>query len=156
MCVLRYSQPSPLVNLICSASGSSACIYTKGNIAVVGNFLRQSGLLLEHPILIPSHVLYHNPGVHARAPMTCSRTDYSGPGGSSSRWSTPTAPGKLLIQCARVDELFKILQGGELEELEETEPHVPISRIAYCSFDCVSTIQFLKSEPSHIHIRRKR
>jgi hypothetical protein len=52
-------------------------------------------------------------------------TDYSGPGGSSSRWSTPTAPGKTVeVQRAQVDELFKNLRGGE--ELEETEPRAPI------------------------------
>ncbi|KAF8499268.1 P-loop containing nucleoside triphosphate hydrolase protein [Russula emetica] len=111
-------------------------VYTpKGNIAVVGNFLRQSGLLLEHPILIPTHVLYHNPhnpptGGHARALMACSSTDYSGPGGSSSRWSTPTAPGKTVeVQRAQVDELFKNLRGGD--ELEETEPPPEIGTLLY-------------------------
>jgi SWI/SNF-related matrix-associated actin-dependent regulator of chromatin subfamily A3 len=55
-------------------------------------------------------------------------TDYSGPGGSSSRWSTPpAAPGKTVeVQRAQVDELFKNLRGGE--ELEETEPREPVFR----------------------------
>jgi len=87
--------------------------------------------------------------------MTCSRADYSGPGGSSSRWSTPTAPGKTVeVQRAQVDELFKNLRGGE--ELEETEPRAPIFRVVYCLSDRVLLIQLLRSEPSYIHIRRKR
>jgi SWI/SNF-related matrix-associated actin-dependent regulator of chromatin subfamily A3 len=112
-------------------------VYTpKGNITIVGNFLRQSGLLLEHPSPIPSRILYHNPhnpppGGHARALMVAPRTDYSGPGGSSSRWSTPTAPGKTVeVQRAQVDELFKNLRGGE--ELEETEP----STYIHSALDC--------------------
>ncbi|KAI0307676.1 SNF2 family N-terminal domain-containing protein [Multifurca ochricompacta] len=107
----------------------------KGNITVVGNFLRQSGLLLEHPLSIPTHVLYHNPhypppGGHARALMTGSRTDYSGPAGNSSRWPTPTVSGKTVeVQRAQVDELFKNLRGGE--ELEETEPPPEIGTLLY-------------------------
>ena len=62
--------------------------------------------------------------------MTGSRTDYSGPGGNSSRWSTPTVPGKTVeVQRAQVDELFKNLQSGE--ELEETEPRAYILRVVY-------------------------
>ena len=134
-------------------------MYTpKGNIAIVGNFLRQSGLLLEHPLLFPTHILYHNPhnpppGGHARALMASSRTDYSAPGSNSSRWSTPTAPGKTVeVQRAQVDELFKNLRGGE--ELEETEPRAYIHH----AFNCFSDhpLQLLKSEPSCIRIRRKR
>lgn len=69
--------------------------------------------------------------------MTCTRTDYSGPGGSSSRWSTPTAPGKTVeVQRAQVDELFKNLRGGE--ELEETEPRASIFRIPSASLTCVA------------------
>ncbi|KAI9513071.1 SNF2 family N-terminal domain-containing protein [Russula earlei] len=111
-------------------------VYTpKGNITVVGNFLRQSGLLLEHPSITPTHVLYHNPhnpppGGHARALMTSSRTDYSGPGGNSSRWPTPTASGKTVeVQRAQVDELFKNLGGDE--EFEETEPPSEIGTLLY-------------------------
>ncbi len=135
-------------------------MYTpKGNIAVVGNFLRQSGLLLEHPILTPTHVLYHNPhnppsGGHARALMAGPHTDYSGPGGASSRWSTPTAPGKTVeVQRAQVDELFKNLRGGE--ELEETEPRTHVFRVVYCLSDRGLLIQLLKSKPSYIRIRKK-
>ncbi len=68
--------------------------------------------------------------------MTGSRTDYSGPGGTSSRWSTPTAPGKTVeVQRTQVDELFKNLRGGE--ELEETEPRAHIFRTVYCISDHV-------------------
>jgi SWI/SNF-related matrix-associated actin-dependent regulator of chromatin subfamily A3 len=92
---------------------------------VVGNFLRQNGLLLEHPLLIPTQVLYHNPhnpppGGHASALMAGSRTEYSGPGGNSNRWSTPTSGKTVEVQRAQVDELFNNLRGGE--EIEETEP----------------------------------
>jgi hypothetical protein len=87
--------------------------------------------------------------------MASPRTDYSGPGGSSSRWSTPTAPGKTVeVQRAQVDELFKNLRGGE--ELEETEPRASIFRVVHCLSDSVLLIQLLISEPSCIHIRRKR
>jgi len=61
-------------------------VYTpKGNIPVIGNFLRQSGFILEHPSIYPIHVFYHNPhnpppGDHARALMTGSLSDHSGPG----------------------------------------------------------------------------
>ncbi|KAH8998822.1 SNF2 family N-terminal domain-containing protein [Lactarius hatsudake] len=107
-------------------------VYTpKGNILVVGNFLRQSGLLLEHPILAPTNVLYHNPhnpppGGHARALM---RTDYSGPGGNSARLATPVSGKTVEVQRAQVDELFKNLRGGE--ELEETEPTPEIGTLLY-------------------------
>lgn len=109
---------------------------------------------------MPTHVLYHNPhnppsGGHARALMAGSRTDYSGPGGASSRWSTPTAPGKTVeVQRAQVDELFKNLRGGE--ELEETEPRAHISRVVYRLSDRARRIQLLKLELSSILIRRKR
>jgi len=113
-------------------------VYTpKGNISVVGNFLRQSGFLLEHPSIPPTHVLYHNPhnpstGGHARVLITGPRTDYSGPGGGSSRWSTPTGSGKTVeVQRAQVDELFKDLGGDE--EFEETEPRVYILRMGHCA-----------------------
>jgi hypothetical protein len=72
--------------------------------------------------------------------MTCSRTDYSGPGDTSSRWSIPTAPGKTVeVQHAQVDGgLFKNLRGSE--ELEETVPRAPIFRVAYCLSDRVLLI----------------
>ncbi|KAI0284844.1 hypothetical protein BC826DRAFT_1053826 [Russula brevipes] len=33
----------------------------KGNIPIIGNILAQCGLLLEHPLSIPTHILYYNP-----------------------------------------------------------------------------------------------
>ncbi len=111
----------------------------KGNILVVGNFLRQSGLLLEHPIILPANILYHNPhnpppGGHARALMAGSRTDYSGPGGDYTRLPTPVSGKTVEVQRAQVDELFKNLRGGE--ELEETEPRASLYLILYPVFDC--------------------
>ncbi|KAA1467896.1 hypothetical protein DENSPDRAFT_833051 [Dentipellis sp. KUC8613] len=103
----------------------------KGNIPVVGNYLRQSGLLLDHPMMsadgrICDHPYYnpHNPppgGFH-RNIMGSGRISYTGPGGSSQgRWTTPTVTGKSVeVQRSQVDELFKSLRGGD--ELEETEP----------------------------------
>jgi SWI/SNF-related matrix-associated actin-dependent regulator of chromatin subfamily A3 len=134
-------------------------VYTpKGNILVVGNFLRQSGLLLEHPIIAPTNILYHNPhnpppGGHARALMAGSRTDYYGPGGNSARLPTPVSGKTVEVQRAQVDELFKNLRGGE--ELEETEPRTSLHHIVYFLFDCPVATQLSKSERFSIHIRRK-
>lgn len=134
-------------------------VYTpKGNILVVGNFLRQSGLLLEHPIIAPTNILYHNPhnpppGGHARALMAGSRADYYGPGGNSARMPTPISGKTVEVQRAQVDELFKNLRGGE--ELEETEPRTPLHHIVYSLFDCPVPTQLPKSEHFSIHIRRK-
>lgn len=107
-------------------------VYTpKGNIPVVGNYLHQSGLFLDHPTL-PADVhrlmtqYYFNPhnpppGGHARALGANGRLGYVGPGGSSSgRWTTPAVAGKSVeVQRSQVDELFKSLKSGD--ELEETE-----------------------------------
>jgi len=106
-------------------------VYTpKGNITAVGNYLHQCGLFLDHPS--PPHDVQrlsnyhyfnpHNPppGGHRQA-LLPPRTPYAGPGGSSSRWTTPSVSGKTLeIQRSQVDELFKSLKSGD--ELTETEP----------------------------------
>ena len=96
-------------------------VYTpKGNIPVVGNFLQQCGLLLDHPspsfdIKIITHYHYYNPhnpppGGHA-----------SRSGHRDMRWSTPANPGKSVeVQRSQVDELFKNLKDGD--DLDETEP----------------------------------
>ena len=134
-------------------------VYTpKGNILVVGNFLRQSGLLLEHPVIAPTNILYHNPhnpppGGHARALMMGSRTDYFGPGGNSTRLPTPVSGKTVEVQRAQVDELFKNLRGGE--ELEETEPRAFLHPFVYSLFDCPTPAQPPKSEHFSIHIRRR-
>jgi SWI/SNF-related matrix-associated actin-dependent regulator of chromatin subfamily A3 len=86
--------------------------------------------------------------------MAGPRIDYSGPGGNSSRWSTPVPGGKTVeVQRAQVDELFKNLRGGE--ELEETEPRAYVLLVVDCFSDRALLIQLLKSERSYIHIRRK-
>lgn len=106
-------------------------VYTpKGNITVVGNYLHQCGLLLDHPSspydaqrLANYHYCNpHNllPGGH-RQPLPPVRPGYSGPGGSSSRWTAPAVSGKTLeVQRSQVEELFKSLRSGD--ELYETEP----------------------------------
>lgn len=102
-------------------------VYTpKGNIPVVGNYLQQCGLLLDHPSLphdvhrVASYHYYnpHNPppGGHNQV----SNRGYVSPG-TNMRWSTPAMAGKSVeIQRNQVEELFKNLKDGE--ELAETEP----------------------------------
>jgi SWI/SNF-related matrix-associated actin-dependent regulator of chromatin subfamily A3 len=106
-------------------------VYTpKGNIPVVGNYLQQCGLLLDHPSLpFEIHRLatqhYHNPhnpppGGHNRTIIASNRLNY-GPPSTNARWSTPAMAGKSVeIQRSQVDELFKSLKDGD--ELAETEP----------------------------------
>ncbi|KAI0961971.1 hypothetical protein AcV7_000926 [Taiwanofungus camphoratus] len=117
-------------------------VYTpKGNIPVVGNYLHQSGLFLDHPTL-PADVhrlmtqYYFNPhnpppGGHARALGANGRLGYVGPGGSSSgRWTTPAVAGKSVeVQRSQVDELFKSLKSGD--ELEETESPPEVATTLY-------------------------
>lgn len=115
-------------------------VYTpKGNITAVGNYLHQCGLFLDHPS--PPHDVQrlsnyhyfnpHNPppGGHRQA-LLPARTPYAGPGGSSSRWTTPSVSGKTLeIQRSQVDELFKSLKSGD--ELTETEPAFEVGTPLY-------------------------
>ncbi|EMD41937.1 hypothetical protein CERSUDRAFT_129183 [Gelatoporia subvermispora B] len=116
-------------------------VYTpKGNIPVVGNYLHQSGLFLDHPTLpadvqrlMTQHYFNpHNPppGGHARA-LVGGRLGYSGPGGSSmGRWSTPGVAGKSVeVQRSQVDELFKNLQSGD--ELTETAAPSDVATTLY-------------------------
>jgi SWI/SNF-related matrix-associated actin-dependent regulator of chromatin subfamily A3 len=105
-------------------------VYTpKGNIPVVGNYLHQCGLFLDHPShpydpqrLANYH--YHNPhnpppGGHGRSLVASNRVGYNA--GPASRWSAPVISGKSVeVQRSQVDELFKSLKSGD--ELEETEP----------------------------------
>ncbi|TFY83401.1 hypothetical protein EWM64_g616 [Hericium alpestre] len=103
----------------------------KGNISVVGNYLRQSCLYLDHPHLIAEGRLcsqpYYNPhnpppGGFNRNGMGPNRMGYTGPGGSSQgKWTAQAVSGKSVeVQRSQVDDLFKSLRGGD--ELEETEP----------------------------------
>lgn len=106
-------------------------VYTpKGNITVVGDYLFQYGLFLDHPTAPYdaqrlARYRYFNP--HSpppggyRQPSGPGRAVNPSPMASSSRWSTPTTSGKTLeIQRSQVDDLFKSLKSGD--ELAETEP----------------------------------
>ena len=97
-------------------------VYTpKGNIPVVGNFLQQCQLLLDHPSRhifdekILSHYHYwnpHNPPPGGHAARQAQR---------DMRWTATANPGKSIeVQRSQVDELFKNLKDGD--ELPETEP----------------------------------
>jgi hypothetical protein len=107
-------------------------VYTpKGNIPVVGNYLHQCGLFLDHPsppydVQRLANYHYHNPhnpptGGHSRALLAPNRMGYGVPGNNMGRWSTPAISGKSVeVQRSQVDELFKSLKSGD--ELAETEP----------------------------------
>ncbi|KAG6911568.1 hypothetical protein DXG01_011870 [Tephrocybe rancida] len=114
-------------------------VYTpKGNIVVVGNYLRQVALLLDHPTppydaqrLANYH--YHNPhnpppGGHNRTIMAQNRL--YGPANNNSRWTTPAMTGKSVeVQRSQVDEVFRSLKDGE--ELIETEPTSDVATKLY-------------------------
>lgn len=103
-------------------------VYTpKGNIPVVGNYLHQCGLLLDHPTppyemryLVSQNQHYYNPhnpppGGHRANSRLYPQVN------NGSRWSTPQVSGKSVeVQRSQVDELFKSLKSGD--ELAETEP----------------------------------
>lgn len=113
-------------------------VYTpKGNITVVGNYLYQCGLYLDHPSDPPklTNCHYYNPhnpppGGFRQASVS-GRVPYTGPGGSSSsRWGTPAVSGKTLeIQRSQVDELFKSLKSGD--DVDETEPAFEVGTPLY-------------------------
>ena len=106
-------------------------VYTpKGNIPVVGDYLHQCGLLLDHPsapydIHRLANYHYHNPhspppGGLNQAVVTPNRLGQGSPL-NNMRWSTPAMTGKSVeVQRSQVDELFKSLKDGD--ELAETEP----------------------------------
>ncbi|KAH7910699.1 SNF2 family N-terminal domain-containing protein [Hygrophoropsis aurantiaca] len=114
-------------------------VYTpKGNIPVVGSYLQQCGLYLDHPS--PSYDVNrrgnyhycnpHNPPPGGHRPSQSNRPGYAGPGGMSSRWNTPAISGKTLeVQRSQVDELFKSLKGGD--ELSQTEPALEVGTPLY-------------------------
>lgn len=99
-----------------------------GNIPIVSRYLRQSGLLLDHPsgVWDPGRLqqlLYlnpHNPppGGHARNfNIGTSRCGQAGP----NRWNSPAVSGKSVeVQRSQVDEVFKNMRSGD--DLEETDP----------------------------------
>lgn len=108
-------------------------VYTpKGNIPVVGNYLHQCGLFLDHPsppydVQRLANYHYYNPhnppsGGHSRSLLVGNRLGYH-PSGTDmvGRWNTPVVSGKSVeVQRSQVDELFKSLKSGD--ELAETEP----------------------------------
>ncbi|KAF8973576.1 SNF2 family N-terminal domain-containing protein [Flammula alnicola] len=114
-------------------------VYTpKGNIVVVGNYLRQSSLFLQDPASpYDMHRLtnyhYFNPhhdlldGQHR--PIMAANTLSLIPR-DQSRWTTPTSTGKSVeVQRSQVDELFKSLKDGD--ELAETEPSPEVATSLY-------------------------
>ncbi|KAG6830298.1 hypothetical protein H0H92_001376 [Tricholoma furcatifolium] len=114
-------------------------VYTpKGNIPVVGQYLRQVSLLLDHPtppfdLQRLSNYHYHNPhnpppGGHDRTIIAQNRL--YGPQNTNSRWASPVTTGKSVeIQRSQVDEVFKSLKDGE--ELAETEPAPEVATVLY-------------------------
>ncbi|KAF9479709.1 hypothetical protein BDN70DRAFT_878459 [Pholiota conissans] len=99
----------------------------KGNIEVVGNYLRQSSLILSHPTppfdpRLSTYHYYnphydlldnHNRPVMASNSLTLVPRDHS-------RWTTASSSTKSVeVQRSQVDELFKTLKDGD--ELMETE-----------------------------------
>ncbi|KAJ7099632.1 SNF2 family N-terminal domain-containing protein [Mycena crocata] len=112
-------------------------VYTpKGNIPVVGNYLHQCGLLLDHPSppyemyrLVNQNQHYYNPhnpppGGHRAANRLYPQVN------NANRWSTPQVSGKSVeVQRSQVDELFKSLKSGD--ELAETEPSPDVATKLY-------------------------
>lgn len=103
-------------------------VYTpKGNIAVVGNYLKSSGLILNNPAspydmprltnyhyFNPHHDIVSSQPLMASNPLNLVPRDHS-------RWATPTSISKTVdVQRNQVDELFKNLKDGD--DLIETEP----------------------------------
>lgn len=102
----------------------------KGNIPVVGSYLRQVALLLDHPTFPfdterPVNFLYHNPhnpppGGHTRTIIAQNRL-YGLSSSPNSRWTAPSPAGKSIeVQRSQVDEVLRSLKDGD--ELTETEP----------------------------------
>ncbi|KAG6821357.1 hypothetical protein H0H93_014154 [Arthromyces matolae] len=104
-------------------------VYTpKGNIPVVGDYLRQVPLLLDHPTLPYdiqrlSNFHYHNPhnpppGGHNRPIMAQNRL-YGPPSGIVPRWTGPAISGRSVeVQRTQVEEIFKNFREDDLIETE--------------------------------------
>ncbi|KAI0322699.1 SNF2 family N-terminal domain-containing protein [Amylostereum chailletii] len=110
-----------------------ALVYTpKGNIPVVGNYLRRHQLLLDHPRPGKCNFPYFNPhnpppGGFGQSLILDNRAGYLGPGGSS-RWAAQSGK-SVEVQRSQVDELFKSLRSGD--ELPESQPPPEISTPLY-------------------------
>ncbi|KAF5374992.1 hypothetical protein D9758_000446 [Tetrapyrgos nigripes] len=112
-------------------------IYTpKGNIAVVGNFLQQCHLLLDHPSISydmrmsPYYFNPHNPPPGGFSQVVHAHDRLSNYVMNNNRWTAPAVSGKSVeVQRSQVDELFKSLKSGD--ELPETEPGPEIATKLY-------------------------
>lgn len=105
-------------------------VYTpKGNITVVGNYLQQNNLLLDHPA--PPYDMHkitayhyfnpHHPRPEGHRANSLLNSFNILPQRDHSRWTTPSSSGKSVeVQRNQVDELFKTLKDGD--GLVETEP----------------------------------
>ncbi|KAJ6519651.1 SNF2 family N-terminal domain-containing protein [Mycena sanguinolenta] len=112
-------------------------VYTpKGNIPVVGNYLHQCGLLLDHPTppyemryLLNQNQHYHNPHNPPPGGHRSNNRLYP-PVNNNSRWVSPQVSAKSVeVQRSQVDELFKNLKSGD--ELAETEPTPDVATKLY-------------------------
>jgi SWI/SNF-related matrix-associated actin-dependent regulator of chromatin subfamily A3 len=111
----------------------------KGNVPVVGNFLKQIRLLLDHPLWPFDYTRFkhyqnpHNPppGGHVQASLA-HRTVVP------NRWNTQIQTGKSVeIQRSQVDDLFRSLKDGdELEETEASAFHVCYSFVWLLILPC--------------------
>lgn len=95
-------------------------VYTpKGNIPVVGNYLQQCNLLLDHPTypfeLQRLNYHYVNPHDPPLERFNCPGTTVMTP----TRWQT-TSSKSVEVQRSQIDEFFKNLKDGD--GLAETEP----------------------------------
>ncbi|KAJ7225691.1 SNF2 family N-terminal domain-containing protein [Mycena pura] len=109
-------------------------VYTpNGNISVVGHYLHQCGLLLDHPS--PPYETYRLQNQHYYNPHNPPPGGHRGqnrlyPANNGNRWSTPQMSGKSVeVQRSQVDELFKSLKSGD--ELTETEPSPDVATRLY-------------------------
>ncbi|KAH9486582.1 Helicase-like transcription factor CHR28 [Psilocybe cubensis] len=110
-------------------------VYTpKGNIPVVGNYLRQSNLILDHPAAPQdmqriTNYHYFNPH-HLHHDSLRNSNSNIFPNRDHSRWTTPASSGKSVeVQRSQVDELFKTLKDGD--GLAETEPTSEVATTLY-------------------------
>ncbi|PPQ67109.1 hypothetical protein CVT25_005710 [Psilocybe cyanescens] len=109
-------------------------VYTpKGNIPVVGNYLRQSNLILDHPASphdMQRLTTYHYFNPHHLHYDSLRNSNNMFPQRDHSRWTTLTSSGKSVeVQRSQVDELFKTLKDGD--GLEETEPSPEVATRLY-------------------------
>ena len=104
-------------------------VYTpKGNVPVVGNYLKQCNLFLGEPSLSYNmqrlaNYHYFNPHTPSggRDDIIMAFNSLTSPERDHSRWTTPVINGKNIdVQRSQVDELFKNLK--DEDGLVETEP----------------------------------